>query len=250
MKTVFFFAVLFIISFGTSAKIDKDSVRAIKKEPHSKSTLTTRLHNMGYFAFTGRIISTNPALDFFYTYDRKQWGFVMFKAFDLYDHTTSNNFMLAMVRKNFKITNRLAITPQIGTILEQSQTFSDKGSDIASMIITSYKVSPTLTIDQTMIFGNLVFDTEERDWFNRVRFLYSKKHWDVTLIVCHNNKLIDHDNSQYFSSGLNVYYSRIKVTDHFLISAGVSGLVMPYSTVEATYPKRNGVFFTLAGYLH
>ncbi len=230
--------------------IPDDSVRAVKKERHSKSTLTTRLHTMGYFSFTGRIISPNPALDFFYTYDRKQWGFSAFRAFDLYDHTTSNNFMFAMLRKSFKINNRWTITPHIATILEQSNSVADKGSDISSIIITSYKVSSNLTIDQTMIFGNLVFDSQERDWFNRVRFLYSKDHWDVTLLFWHNNKLIDHDNSEYFSSGLNIYYSRIKVTDHFMLSAGVSGLVMPYSTVESTYPKRNGVFFTLAGYIH
>ena len=205
---------------------------------------------MGHFSFTGRIISPNPAFDLFYTYDRKQWGFVLFKAFDLYDHTTSNNFTLAMLRKNFKVNSRLTITPQIGTILEQSHSFADKGSDIATIVITSYKVSSHLTIDHTTILGNLVYETEERDWFNRIRFLYSKNHWDVTMLFWHNNKMIDHDNSQYFSSGLYVYYSRIKVTDHFLLSAGVSGLVMPYSTVEASYPKKDGVFFTLAGYIH
>src|SRR4051812_27961434 len=84
-----------------------DSIPPVKKAPRSKSTLTIRTHNMGYFAFTGRIISTNPALDFFYTYDRKQWGFSAFKAFDLYDHNTSNNFMLLMLRKTFKLNQHL-----------------------------------------------------------------------------------------------------------------------------------------------
>jgi len=242
---------VFIFAFvTTSAEVLEDTIRTKKKERHSKSTLTTRLHTMGYFSFTGRIISPNPALDFFYTYDRKQWGFVVFKAFDLYDHTTSNNFTLAMFRKNFKITDRLTISPQIGTILEQSFSFADKGSDIASIIITSYRVSNNLTVDQTMIFGNLVVDQAERDWFNRVRFLYTNGHWDVTALFWHNNKLIDHDNSEYFSTGINVYYSRIKMSEHFLLSAGVSGLTMPCSTNKGEYPQRNGVFFTLAGYIH
>lgn len=241
---------LIVVSRGWAGVEPGDSTRREKKEPRSKSTLTTRLHTMGHFSFTGRLISPNPALDFFYTYDRKQWGFVLFKAFDLYDHTTSNNFTLAMFRKNFKIGRRLTISPQVGTILEQANSFADKGSDIGAIIITTYKVSSNVTVDYTAIFGNLVFDKEERDWFNRVRLLYSRDHWDVTLSAWHNNKLIDHDNSQYFSSGIYVYYNRIKINDHFSLGAGVSGVVMPYSTVEATYPKRNGVFFTLAGYLH
>jgi hypothetical protein len=227
-----------------------DSVKSVKQEPRSKSTLTIRTHNAGYFAFTTRIISTNPALDFFYTYDRKQWGFSAFKAFDLYDHTTSNNFMLLMLRKSFHINNRLTITPHIGTILEQSFSVADKGSDISSIIITSYKISNHFTIDHTAILGNLVIDPIERDWFNRFRILYSNKHWDVTLQACHNNKLIDHDNSEYFSSALHLFYSRIKISDHLALNAGVSGVEMFYSNTPETYPKRNGVFFTLAAYIH
>ena len=158
--------------------------------------------------------------------------------------------MLLMLRKNFKITDRLSITPHIGTILEQSNSVADKGSDISSIIITAYRASSHLTIDHTMIFGNLVFEPSERDWFNRIRFMYSEKHWDVTLLMWHNNKLIDHNNSEYFSTGVNVFYSRIKVSEHFALNAGVSCLTMPCSNDKSDYPQRNGVFFTLAGSIH
>ena len=227
-----------------------DSIPAPKKEPRSKSTLTIRTHNMGYFAFTGRIISTNPALDFFYTYDRKQWGFSAFKAFDLYDHNSPNNFMLLMLRKTFKLNQRLSIAPHIGTILEQNKSVADKGSDISSIIITAYKVSSHLTIDHTAILGNLALEPHERDWFNRIRIMYSKNHWDVTGLMWHNNKLLDHNNSEYFSSGLNVFYSRMKISDHLSLNAGVSGLIMCCTNTPSEYPKRNGVFFTLAAYIH
>ncbi|GHN01283.1 hypothetical protein WSM22_27720 [Cytophagales bacterium WSM2-2] len=227
-----------------------DSTKSVKNEPRSKSTLTTRLHTVGYFSFTGRIISTNPAFDFMYTYDRKQWGFTLFKAFDLYDHNSSNNFTLAMLRKSFKLTNRLTVTPHIGTILEQNNSFADKGSDISSIIITSYKVSNHLTIDHTAILGNLVLEQSERDWFNRFRILYSKNHWDVTALLWHNNKIMDNDNSEYFSAGLNLFYNRMKISDHLMLSAGASGLVMACSNIPSEYPKRNGVFFTLGAYIH
>jgi aromatic ring-cleaving dioxygenase len=249
MKTVFFMAIV-LMGYTASAKTDVDDTVRVKKERHSKSTLTTRFLTQGYFSFTGRIISPNPALDFFYTYDRKRWGFVTFKAFDLYDHTTTNNFMLAMFRKNIHLGERWTITPQVGAILEQSYSFADKGSDLASIIITSYKISSTFTVDETMIFGNLMIDPEERDMANRVRFLYSKNHWDVTLLGWHNNKLIDHDNSEYFSTGINVFYNRIKVSEHLLLSAGILGVKMNYTSTESEYPTRNSIFFALTGYLH
>jgi len=248
-----FLLVILLLTSGPSLAMKTDlvdSAKTVKKEPGSKSTLNVRLHTVGYFSFTGRIISTNPAFDFMYTYDRKQWGFTLFKAFDIYDHNTSNNFVLAMVRKSFKITNRLTFTPHIGTILEQSNSIADKGSDISSIIITSYKISNHLTIDHTAILGNLIIDQSERDWFNRFRILYSKNHWDITGLLWHNNKMFDHDNSEYFSMGLNVYYSRIKISDHLLLSAGASGLLMPCSNVPTEYPKREGIFFTIAAYFH
>ncbi|MBI1769354.1 MAG: hypothetical protein HYR67_13375 [Bacteroidetes bacterium] len=237
----------FVNGYGFSPT---DSIKSIKKEPRSKSTLTVRTHNAGYFAFTTRIISTNPALDFFYTYDRKQWGFMAFKAFDLYDHETPNNFMLMMFRKSFRLNNRLTITPHVGTILEQNNSIADKGSDISSIVITSYKISNCLTIDYTAILGSLVLEPINRDWFNRFRVLYSKKHWDVTVQACHNNKVIDHDNSEYFSTGVHLFYNRVKISDHFLMGAGASGLVMAYSNTPSAYPKTNGIFFTLVGYIH
>ena|SRR5437879_3652828 len=252
MKKILLSAVgLIISSIVVALNLDpSDSTRTVKKEPRSKSTLTIRTHNMGYFAFTGRIISTNPALDFFYTYDRKQWGFSAFKAFDLYDPNTSNNFTLLMLRKTFRLNKQLSITPHIGTILEQNNSFADKGSDIASIIITAYKFSSHLTIDHTAILGNLAIEPRERDWFNRIRIMYSKNHWDVTGLVWHNNKVLDHNNSEYFSTGLNVYYSRMKISDHLLLNAGVSGLIMCCTNTPSEYPKRNGVFFTLAAYIH
>lgn len=235
---------------GSSAKDFTDSVKANKNEPRSKSTLNVRLHNMGQFMFSGRIISTNPALDFFYQYDRKNWGAVFFKAFDLYDHNSSNNFALAMVRKNFHVGKKLTITPQAGFIFEQSHSFADKGTDLGSFIITNYKITNTFSVEYTAVLFNLALETEGRDWVNRLRLLYSKNHWDVTLSAWHNNKVIDHDYSEYFSTGFNVFYSRVKISDHLLMSAGVTGLMMNDSNTPSEYPKKNGVFFTISGFIH
>lgn len=250
MKSILLALSLSVFLADVSGFAPSDTVKSTKREPRSKSTLTVRLHNAGYFAFTTRIISTSPALDFFYTYDRKTWGLMSFKAFDLYDHNSSNNFMLIMLRKNFKLSNRLTITPHIGTILEQSNSVADKGSDVSSIIITSYRVSSNLTIDHTAILGNLVIEPSERDWFNRFRVLYTNGHWDLTLQACHNNKMIDHDNSEYFSTAASLYYSRIKMSDHFAINLGVTSAGMLCTNTPSEYAKQNGVFFTLAGFIH
>ncbi|MBS1508190.1 MAG: hypothetical protein JSS79_16235 [Bacteroidetes bacterium] len=248
------YTVLIILCFFTALaqgqSAPRDSVRTQKQEKRYKQSLNVRLHNQGQFMFSGRIISPNPALDFFYQYDRKQWGFVVFKAFDLYDHTTDNNFGLAMIRKNFHVGKRLTITPQAGFIFEQSHSIADKGTDLSAFVINTYKVSSSFSVEYTAVFFNLAIAQEDRDWVNRLRLLYSKNHWDVTVSGWHNNKVIDHDNTVYFSTGASVFYSRMKINDHLHLSAGASTIVMAYTTTPDTYPVNNGVFFTVMGLFH
>lgn len=238
-----------VVSFGLLAS-PADSLRLEKKPKVSKSTLLIRTHNMGQFIFSGRIVSPNPVVDFTYQYDRKTWGATLFKAFDMRDRSTGINFALATVRKNIAITKKWTLTPQVGLILEQSKSFADKGSDVAVFFINTYKISPALTAECAVVFFNLAIDPAERDWVNRFRLLHSHGHWDLAASAWHNNKVIDHDNSVYFSSGASLYYSRLKVTDHLLLNAGVNALWMAYTSNPGEYPRDNGLFFTLSGLIH
>ena len=210
--------------------------------------LTTRLHSLGYFSFTGRLNSSNPAADANFTIENKQWGATVIKVSDLLDHRTDNNFAIILLYRNFRIGKRWTITPNAAGILEQQSGVADKGSDLSFLLITSYKISPTLTIDHTSIFTNLVFDRAEKDWINRVRLLYSKKHWDVTLLAWQNNKVLDP--TEYYSGGVTVYYSRVPVSPHVLLSAGLTGVKMPHSSHPDEFPPRNGILLTLVCVVH
>jgi hypothetical protein len=59
----------------------------------------------------------------------------------------------------------------------------------------------------------------------------------------HNNKVFDE--AQYFSTALNTAYNRIKVSDHILLNAAVTVLVMAETSDEEMFPKKNGVVFTV-----
>jgi hypothetical protein len=246
MKTFTLVFFLFIslgvlVCFGNPDPID--SVQKAKSVPASNWRLSTRLHSMGQFAYGGRIVSENPTLDFNFTYDRKTWGLQIFKAMDLRDNNTQINFTLAVLNKSFHLGKKLTITPSAGFILEQSHSIADKYSDVTFILATGYKISKTLTIDHAALFGNLMLEPGERDWVNRLRLTYSKKHIDVSATVWHNNKVFD--SAEYITYGANFFYSRIKLSPALMMNAGVSGLIMPYSNDEVDYPKRNGVIFTV-----
>ena len=224
-----------------------DSIGKTKSEKASNAKLAVRLHSMGQFTYGGRIVSENPVIDFNFNYDRKNWGFQFFKAFDLRDRNTEINFSLAVVNKNFHLGKRLTITPSAGFILEQSRTIADHGSDVALIATTSFKLSKEFTIDHSTLFANLVLEPEAKDWVNRVRLLYSKKHLDLTMMCWHNNKVFD--STEYITCAANVFFSRVKLSKTLTVSAGVTGLIMPYSSDSSAYPKRNGVIFTIMAIL-
>lgn len=245
MKT-FLSALFFLFAFTSSfAFTEKDSIETKKKVSSAHWRFTTRLHSQGIFTYGGRLGSENPAFDVNFTYDRKKWGFLAFKGLDLQDHNTFYNFALIALYKNFKVTNKITFTPYVGSFLEESNSIADHGSDVVAIFVTSIKLHPRWTAEHMSLLPNLVFAPEERDWVNRLRLTYTGKHWDVVSSVWWNNQVFDH--SYYYTTALYVAYSRVKVSDRFFMSFGVTGLVMLHTSDEEANPTKNGLMFTIAG---
>lgn len=222
---------------------ESDSIKSKKKESSSRWRLTTRLHTKGIFTYGGQLGSDNPTFDVNFTYERKKWGLLIFKGIDLYDHYTFYNFSLVSVFKNFKISKKITFTPYVGSFLEQAIGFADQGSDLVSILITTVRLNPKVAVEHMSLFGNLVYEPSHRDWVNRFRFTYTGKHVDVVSTLWHNNQVFDH--SGYWTTGLNVAYSRVKLAEHMYFSAGVTGLSTFNTTNESETPTKNTVMFTL-----
>jgi hypothetical protein len=229
-------ALFSISSFAqTRVSTQNDSITKAKKAHlyHIKSTV--RLHNKGMFLYGGRLSTENPALDFNFTYTRPAWGFMVYKALDLTDHTTNNNFTLATFFKNFKVSERLTVTPYAGLFLEQLHSFADEGSDLLALAVINYKANPKLNVEYTTLLPNLVVEPNLRDWVNRFRVLYSHRHWDITGAFWHNNEVFDEAN--YTSAALTVGYSRIPLSDSFNFNISATELAMVQSSNEEETPK-------------
>ena len=243
LLVVFFCLVLTKIN-AQSAAAEVDT--ALKTKPihawHIKST--ARIHTKGMFLYGGRISSTNPALDVNFIYSRPKWGFMIYKAIDITDHTTGNNFTLATFFKNFKVSERLTITPYAGTFLEQAHSFADWGSDIVALAIINYKMNPTPNVDYTTLLPNLVVEPELRDWINRFRLLYTNKHWDVTGSFWNNNKVFDQ--ASHVSAAITLGYSRVKLNDSFNVSISATEFAVLQTSNEIETPKGHTFMLTAA----
>lgn len=186
----------------------------------------------------------NPAMDFHVNYDRRAWGLLVFKGMDIYDIHSSYNFTMTMVYTNININSRLRITPYCGVVLDQEKTLADFGSDGMVILVSSFKLNKNFTFEYGARFSNVLLEQTMFDWLNRVRLLYTKDHLDMVLSCWHNNNVFDYD--AYTTVGMQVSYGRIKVIEHVMMGMGITGLVMPYSSDESEFPKRNGLMLTIA----
>lgn len=231
-------------SWSQASSEKTDTIKKVKSTHtwHIKSS--ARIHSKGMFLYGGRLSTKNPAFDINFIYSRPKWGLMVYKAIDLNDHTTPNNFTLATLFKNFKVSNRLTITPYVGTFLEQAHSFADWGSDVVALAIINYKMNNALNVEYTTLLPNLVVEPELRDWVNRIRILYANKHWDVTGSFWNNNKVFDQAN--HVSAALSIGYSRIKLNDLFNVSISATEFAVLQTSNETETPKGHTFMLTAA----
>jgi hypothetical protein len=237
---IFVFSVL--TSSLTYAFQDTTSANVLPRK--SSVRFTTRIHSLGMFSYGGRIACENPSFDVNFIYQRKHWGYFLFKAMDLYDHRSDNNFMLTTVFTNIKLGKVFTVTPHVGFLLEQIHSAADRGSDVGLILITTAKISDHLRIDHSAIVSNMVFEPQYRDWTNRIRVMYQFKHLDLTYFTWHNNDLFD--NYGHISAGVNISFARINIGPRVGLTTGVTGLLMLKETDLEDDAARNGLVFSVA----
>jgi hypothetical protein len=239
MKTIVLNIILVLLSISAAMADPVDSSQNVAVR-RSNMRLTTRLHSMGLFNFSGRVASKNPVFDINFNYDRRTWGAMVFSAVDIIDQHSDNNFTLALLYKRLQFGKRLTITPNIGFVVEG---FGDAIGD-RSIIITSYRLTQKFSVDNTSIFANIIASSDH-DWINRFRFMYAvDKHIDLTLSLWHNNHLLDH--GDYLSTGLSVFYNRMHISKYLTGAFGISSLMMTETSDSNEFPKKNGLLFTMA----
>jgi hypothetical protein len=208
-----------------------------------KIKLTARVHSMGVFTYGGRIASGHPSGDLNFNCEVKNTGLSIFKSVNFVDHRAGNNFMLILLYQNIRLGKTVTITPNIGFRADQQRGLVDRTSDAMAILTTAIRLSKSMMVDNSMVFSNLIAKHDSRDWVNRFRLLYSKKHVDMTWLIWHNNHVLDH--SQYVSSGATIAYSRMRITDKMQLGFSATGIAMLETSDPENFPKRDGIIFAM-----
>lgn len=244
MKIMLAVMVLSIVFKSEGHSLQSDSLvrDTLKEETKQKivKRITARFHSVGFFNFSGRICSNTPAVDLNLVYENKGYGVTLFSAKDLTDNHSENNFTFGIVYKRIKVTDRFSLTPNVGVVMDGlSGTFGDR-----IFLISTFKVSPKLTIDETALFANILKPEESREWVNRIRFIYSQtNHIQFVMSSWHNNSVFD--SAGYLSGAFQASYNRIAISNHVYLQTAVSFFVMARSTDEVPYQEKNGLLLTV-----
>jgi hypothetical protein len=221
-----------------------DTLKAENAKASSNMVFVGRLHSLGFFGYGGVIANDGPAADITFTYTRRSAGLMLVKAFDVYDLHSHYNFALSLFYKQFRLSNKVTVTPFAGFALDQTSHFAGKGSDVMVLLVSSYRTPSGFSLEHCARFSNVVVEDEYFDWLNRFRLAYSKKHIDLTLTCWHNNSVF-HTGS-YTSLGFNAAYARIPLSQSISISTGFTAVVTARASREQEFEKKNGLLLTIA----
>lgn len=224
---------------GDSDSSGRDTVNRTTRHRIVKR-VTTRLQSVGFFNFSGRICSHTPAADFNALYEKNGYGVSLFSAVDLNDRYSENNFGFGIVYKRIALSKRFSLTPNAGVVMEGfGKSIGDR-----IFLISTFKASPKLTIDETALFANLLDPNKTQEWVNRVRFIYTQtSHVQFIMSTWHNNAVFDV--SGYLSGAFQASYNRIGIGDHVYLQTAVTVFLMAANSGEVPSTEKNGLILTV-----
>lgn len=245
MSTAGLAAMMFLVNFVIvyAWAIDPGDTATRKDKPLVIRTMS-RVHSASFFYFGGKIAEENPAIDLSISVETPRFGYSFLKAADLADIHSSFNFALATVYGHLNNRNRIRFTPQMIVLIEQPNKLVDEGSDIGITFTSLYRVSESITIEETAICFNMVFETAHRDFINRLRLLYSAKHLDLTAMLWHNNNLLDEET--HITSALSVAYNRVKISKMVRVGATLTASATLASSDTEHVAKQRALMLTIS----
>jgi len=220
--------------------VAKDTTNSDKK---AKTQFSIYLNSKGTFLYSGRVLSDNPTLGLSLMHHRGKWIYVLFKAADPLNHLSEYNFTMARVYRKIQLTKNLSISPTAGIFLIQENSIADRGSDLSTMLLTTYKLGKYFTAEMNALMFNLVLDPKYRDWVNRYRLGFSKGDIAIDGYFWHNNKVLNKDS--YISTGLGVNYSGFKISKKVPLTISGRYLYGIKQSDSEVYPIKKGLTLSI-----
>jgi hypothetical protein len=114
------------------------------------------LHSTGHFPYTGIYLNHHLNAEVGLTYKYKNFGAFISKNVDFVDGHSASNYATTGIYRTFKLTESLKVSPHVGYFLRQSYSLMDEPSDAWAAVVVALAITRRLTIENTILAGNLV----------------------------------------------------------------------------------------------
>lgn len=234
---------LLTLFFNTTLASDTDSLKATKKKSKADFSITTRLHSISHFPFTGSFLNRHLNADINIYYEKNRTGFFLFKAQDLEEKHGFVNYLQPGIFKRFPVGQKVTLSLFGGYIFNQINGFNDNDSDVWGAFNTSYAINPHFRIENTALFFNLTKAELHPQWANRTVFSALYRDFKFDLYVWHN--IVFETNFQFTSGAVAISFPHIELNDKIKIRN--SFMYQSYlSENKPSWAMRNGFLFTIA----
>lgn len=160
----------FCLVVGVKARAQQFMSKA-DRQPYSLS-LTAKLHSTGHFPYSGIYLNDHVNGEINVTYKNKQFGAFVSKTVDFTDRHSAINYATTGLFRSFRLTKSLKVTPYVGYFLRQSYSFMDDASDLWACVVVTLAVSRSVTIENTVLAGNLVRHQPNVSVANRLNAMF------------------------------------------------------------------------------
>jgi hypothetical protein len=208
--------------------------------PNYTLVLNPRINSAGYFPYTGAYLNKHPSFDFNLFYNRKAWGFFVFKSVDLEDEHSYVNYLQPGIFKNININRKLSMRAFFGYIFSQADGFRDGDSDYYTALVVSWEVAPNIKFENTSLFFDLQNSAKYAD---RVYVNWTVGKFRLDFYVWQRTVFENNFNST--SGSIGIAFPKINITNSWSIQNTLS--YIGYITEDKPdFSMRDGFLFTLA----
>jgi hypothetical protein len=232
-----------LLSFHSFGASNEDSLMNIKKREKGDFIVTTRLHSVSHFPFSGSYINRHLNVDLNLFYERNRIGAFLFKAQDLEDKHGIVNYFQPGIFKRFPAGKNLTFTVFGGYLFNQTAGFSDKDSDVWTALGTTWNISNHFKIENTALFFNVTKTELNSQWANRTVISAIYRDFKFDLYIWHN--IVFKTNFQFTSAALALNFPKIHLSDKIKIQNSFS--YQSYlSENKPSWAMRHGFLFSIA----
>lgn len=241
LKTTPLLAILFAYTAYSQTEIKKIPPESSKDAPF-KSTIviTPRINSAGYFPFTGAYLNKNLNADLNVFYNRKIYGFFIFKSHDLEDPHSPVNYLQPGIFNNLQFSPTFKVRAFFGYVFSQASGFKDKDSDYYAALSLYWDITERIKLENTYLFFDL---SASEKLANRFYISYLLKDFKFDFYLWH--RLVFETRSSAISTSVAINFPKTKLSEKIFVQTTLS--YMGYLTESKPgFAMRDGLLFSIA----